>query len=110
MAVHHILNLGGGVQSSTLYLMACEPGSALRFDAAVFADTQEEPDAVYAHMEWLKSLGGPPILVRTAGSLGDQLIHGTNGRGGRFMSIPAFIAPDHLTRPPGKVREGRVRR
>lgn len=99
MAVHHVLNLGAGVQSTALYLMSCEPGTALAFDAAVFADTGEEPQAVYDHLAWLQSLGGPPIHVRSFGKLGDDLVSGRPGTAGRFSSIPAFAAEDHRTRP-----------
>lgn len=91
MTEYHVLNLGAGVQSTTLYLMAVRNAEPrLYFDAAVFADTQEEPEAVYAHLEWLKSLAGPPIIVRSAGCLGDHLIAGRNSTGGRFAAIPAF--------------------
>ncbi len=45
---------------------------------------------MYRHLEWLKSLGGPPILVRTAGKLGDDLLQGRNSTGQRFVTIPAF--------------------
>jgi hypothetical protein len=91
----HILNLGAGVQSTALFLMSIA-GEVHKFDYAVFADTQEEPDDVYHHLEWLESLGGPPILRCTAGRLGDALDKGTdangNGRtdGGHYISIPAF--------------------
>ncbi len=61
-----------------------------RLDDAVFADTQEEPD--YRHLEWLRSLGGPSILIDTAGKLGDDLISGKNSTGQRFASIPAFTS------------------
>jgi len=48
-----VLSLGGGVQSTTLLLMAIteqiEP-----LDAAIFADTGWEPAAVYEHMDWLR--------------------------------------------------------
>jgi hypothetical protein len=74
-----------------------------RFDLAVFADTQEEPEPVYAHLEWLKSLGGPPILTDTAGRLGDDLIHGQNSTGQRFASIPAFTSAEP-GRPGGMLR------
>src|SRR5207302_1334850 len=47
---------------------------------------------VYKHLEWLRSLGGPPILTDTAGKLGDDLIHGKNSSGRRFASIPAFTS------------------
>ena len=92
---HRILNLGAGVQSSTLYCMAVK--GLLQFDCAIFADTQEEPGEVYRHLEYLKTLGGPVIHVVTQGKLGEDLIRGTNSkgqqkRGGRFASIPAFTA------------------
>jgi hypothetical protein len=92
---YHILNLGAGVQSTALYLMSHrqdEPEAVPRFDYAIFADTQEEPKAVYDHLAWLQSLGGPPILVGTAGKLGDDLLVGMNttGQANRLASIPAF--------------------
>jgi hypothetical protein len=61
-------------------------------DYAVFADTQEEPGSVYRHLDWLKCLGGPPILTGTAGKLGDDLIHGKNSTNQRFATIPAFTS------------------
>jgi hypothetical protein len=93
----HILNLGAGVQSTMLYLLACEKHPVMaRCDAAIFADVGEEPQAVYRHLEWLQSLKGPPILVRSCGRLGDDLMNGTVGRtgrtGARFATIPAFTS------------------
>ena len=107
MNVKHILNLGAGVQSTTLYLMSMN-GLVQRFDVAIFADTGEEPQAVYKHLEWLQSLNGPPILIRTKGKLGDDLIGGRNGNGANFASIPSFI----LNTPGSKVQGdvGRSRR
>jgi hypothetical protein len=62
-------------------------------DVAVFADTVEEPAAVYRHLDWLRSLNGPPILVRSIGSrLGDDLLRGQNSTRHRFASIPAYTA------------------
>jgi len=86
-----ILNLGGGVQSTTLYLMAIK-GEIASIDCAIFADLGEEPKSVYAHMEWLKSLGGPTIHVVSAGILGNDLVKGMNSTGQRHASIPAFTA------------------
>lgn len=100
---YHVLNLGAGVQSTALFLLAREPGSTLRFDVCVFADTHEEPAAVAKHLDHLRSLGSPEIWVRSAGSLGGNLIGGTNSTGQRFVSIPAFTKG-----PDGKV--GMVRR
>lgn len=74
-----ILNLGAGVQSTALYLMSLrqdEPESVPLFDYAIFADTQEEPDEVYRHLDWLESQGGPKIIRATYGKLGDDLING----------------------------------
>lgn len=89
MRVFNILNLGAGVQSTAVYLLAME-GRIQTFDAAIFADTQEEPAQVYTHLQWLHSIGRPPILVRTRSKLGDDLLKGENATGGRFVSIPAF--------------------
>lgn len=104
---YHILNLGAGVQPTTLYLMSLrgdEPELVPRFDYAIFADTQEEPESVYKHLAWLKSLGGPPIIERTVGKLGDDLMRGENTTGQRFASIPAFTLAD------GATEEGRTQR
>jgi hypothetical protein len=86
---HHVLNLGAGVQSTTLYLMAMS-GEVPAVEVAIFADTQEEPAAVYRHLEWLQSLKGPPILIRTKGKLGSDLLLGRNSTGQSFASIPAY--------------------
>ncbi len=90
MKEYHVLNLGAGVQSTALYLLAREPDPKVRFDLAIFADTGEEPAAVYTHLDHLRSLGAPEIWVRSAGRLGDDLMHGRSSTGQRFASIPAF--------------------
>ena len=90
MKEYHVLNLGAGVQSTALFLLARDPDPKVRFDLAIFADTGEEPSAVYTHLDYLRSLQAPEIWVRSAGSLGDDLIHGRNSTGQRFASIPAF--------------------
>ena len=89
MTEYHVLNLGAGVQSTALFLLAGDPDPKVRFDLAVFADTGEEPAAVYTHLEYLRALGSPEIWVRSAGSLGEDLKHGRNSTGQRFASIPA---------------------
>lgn len=98
MSEFHVLNLGAGVQSTALYLMSIDGDEPLvpKFDVAIFADTQEEPDDVYKHIEWLESLGGPQIVRTTAGRLGDALDKGSDAKGntrtdgGHYISIPAF--------------------
>lgn len=91
---YHVLSLGAGIQSTALYLKFHRGEMPVQLDAAIFADTQEEPAEVYRHVEWLRSLGGPPILIGTAGKLGDDLVRGRNSTGGRFASIPAFTTQD----------------
>ena len=53
--ITRILSLGAGVQSSTLALMAATGNTDSRIDAAVFADTQAEPQSVYRWLNWLES-------------------------------------------------------
>lgn len=85
----HILNLGAGVQSTTLYLMAMQ--GYFPCDHAVFADTGDEPVAVYKHLSWLLSLSGPPILIRTKGMLSKELKRTIYTHSGtRFVDIPAY--------------------
>ena len=98
-----ILSLGAGVQSTAVYLLALD-GKITPIDAAVFADTQEESDAVYRHLEWLQNLHGPAIYVRTAGKLGNDLQRGINSTGQRFVSIPAYTAPVGVRRAIGMVQ------
>lgn len=94
----HFLNLGAGVQSTALYLMSIDGDEpeVPKFDAAIFADTQEEPDEVYRHLEWLEKQGGAPIVRVSAGSLGKALEDGSDAAGnklidgGHFISIPAY--------------------
>jgi hypothetical protein len=103
MPEHHFLNLGAGVQSTALYLMSIDGDEpeVPKFDAAIFADVQEEPDEVYRHLEWLESQGGPQIIRTTAGKLGDALDAGSDASGnqrtdgGHCISIPAFTMNPH---------------
>lgn len=47
-----VLSLGAGVQSTTVLLMSLD-GELPPIDAAIFADTREEPADVYRHLWWL---------------------------------------------------------
>jgi hypothetical protein len=109
-----ILNLGGGQQSTAIYLLAAT-GEIPAIDYAIFADTGEEPAWVYETIDELgKFPGGAPVLVRfltdKAGKqvrLGDMI---TSQEKGRFISIPAFLK--HLNRfvRGGKNDQGKGRR
>jgi hypothetical protein len=91
MKALHVLNLGAGVQSTALYLMFMRGEIQPQIDCAIFADTGDEPKAVYKHLEWLQSLNGAPILVRSRGNLGNDLIAGRGTRtSSAFMDIPVF--------------------
>jgi|688.fasta_scaffold254745_4 hypothetical protein len=86
-----VLNLGAGVQSTTLYLWAVD--KQLDVDLAIFADTGDEPVRVYKHLDMLRGLAGPQIeIVKISDiSLGEQLQSGMNADGTRHISIPAYL-------------------
>lgn len=75
-----VLSLGAGVQSTTLALMAAR-GEIDAPDCAVFADTGDEPAAVYEHLAWLMSgvLPFPVHIVRVGKSLSAALRDGEEG-------------------------------
>lgn len=111
MRIYHELNLGAGVQSTTLALMFEEglivgsDGIPIHIDVAYFADTGEEPAAVYRHLHWLSShIKTFPIKTVSKGKLGDDLMRVVNSTGQRFASIPAY------TKEAGSSKEGQTRR
>jgi len=65
----HIISLGAGVQSSTMALMAAAGEIGPMPVAAIFADTQGEPQEVYDYLEYLKPLLPFPVHVVTAGNI-----------------------------------------
>jgi len=81
-----VISLGGGVQSSALYIMACENNLV---DFAVFADTGWEPSDVYNHIESLKSLGNIPIVTVNNGNIRQDIEAAANGTR-KFTSLPLF--------------------
>jgi hypothetical protein len=87
-----VLSLGAGVQSTTLALMAERGELPDKLDAAIFADTQWEPRAVYRHLEWLKrEVRSFPIYTVTIGSIRDDILSRRRSSAGRYASIPWFI-------------------
>lgn len=102
----HVLSLGAGVQSTAVYLLAME--GKVRLDAAVFADTQDEPVAVYEHLAWLQGLGGPggPVIhVATKGKLSQSLTTVESAKYGkrtRFAAVPFFTR-----KPDGEIGQTR---
>ena len=55
-----VISLGAGVQSSTMALMAAN-GELPKPDCAIFADTGNEPKAVYTYLDFLKKILPYPI-------------------------------------------------
>jgi len=85
-----ILSLGAGVQSTTLYLMACVGDLSPAPDHAIFADTGWEPRAVYRHLEWLRSQAfGIPISIVSKGNIRDDLVTAVKDR--RFATMPFHV-------------------
>lgn len=93
------LSLGAGVQSGTLVEMIVE-GQLPLIDVAIFADTGDEPDYVYEHVDYLRSrLSGVGIPLETVKK--GNIVKDTQGKS-RFAAIPVFTVID------GKV--GKLRR
>lgn len=86
-----ILSLGAGVQSSVMALMAARGDLAPMPDAAIFADTQWEPQAVYDHLDWLERQLPYPVYRVSKGSIRESILEGTKQGGRRYASIPFFI-------------------
>lgn len=70
----NVLNLGAGVQSSTLALMAARGEVGPMPDFAVFADTQAEPTSVYKWLDWLETQLPFPVLRVTKGNLTEDAL------------------------------------
>ena len=84
-----ILNLGAGTQSTAVALMHLD-GTLPPIDAAVFADTQWEPEEVYTHLRRLRGVfedAGVPLLEVTAGNIREDALNPEHG----FASMPTFV-------------------
>lgn len=95
----HIISLGAGVQSSTMALMAAHGEITPMPDAAIFADTQAEPKAVYEWLDWLEKQLPFPVYRVTRGSLTKAITTLRARKDGQgywvFSGIPTFnINPD----------------
>lgn len=94
--IYHVLNLGAGVQSTALALMETqdqlrwseldrgtdaprhkttqETEGPIKFHAGVFADTGDEPEAVYHHLAWLMEHIDFPVIIRAANARRNKLL------------------------------------
>ena len=100
MRTTHLISLGAGVQSSTVALLAAHGEITPMPELAIFADTQWEPKAVYAWLDWLEQQLPFPVMRVTAGDIRqDQL----------SASVRRRAALPYFTREPsGKI--GMVKR
>lgn len=89
----HYLSLGAGVQSSTLALMYATRELEPMPKAAIFADTQAEPQSVYKWLDWLESQLPFPVHRVSKGNLQDKILEMRVTEDGRRFSkadIPLF--------------------
>lgn len=95
------LSLGAGVQSSTLALMLAKNQiEGVSVDAAIFADTGNEPQSVYNWLSWLKEQLPYPVHIVSAGNLGeDSLILRQSKTSGRTY-LKTFV-PYHVKKNDG---------
>jgi hypothetical protein len=92
----HFISLGAGVQSSTMAMLAAKGIITPMPLGAVFADTQGEPAAVYAWLDWLEKQLPFPVYRPSRGSLEE-----------REMSLKTVKKPS--AKYPGKVyRENKI--
>lgn len=92
----HIISPGAGVQSSTMALMAAAGEITPMPIAAIFADTQAEPESVYRFLDFLEKKLPFPVLRVTRGSLEQRelrvLRSAKSGKHYRKSGIPLFLA------------------
>src|SRR5271169_3696832 len=89
----HILSLGAGVQSSTMALMAACGEITPMPVAAIFADTQDEPQSVYTWLDWLEKQLPFPVHRVTRGRLSTRALEMRTTKDGRKFTktdIPFF--------------------
>jgi hypothetical protein len=93
-----VLNLGAGVQSSTVLLMSIR-GELPKLDHAIFADTGWEPQAVYRQMDWLEQQATQAGIKVWRVSVGRNIksdalrsqVRGKVADGSRWASLPYFV-------------------
>jgi len=76
---YQILSLGGGVQSSALWLMNMMGLIEPRAEFAIFADTMWERQGTYDYLDYLdeqaEQFGFPPIMRVSAGNIRDDMVN-----------------------------------
>ena len=85
-----ILSLGAGVQSSTVAMMMAE-GELPCADYAIFADTGDEPGAVYDYLHYLWPLLPMPLFIVSGGNLGEDFLTALDDPTGRAGQPPFIV-------------------
>lgn len=88
------LSLGAGVQSSAMLVMGCIDDRVPKPDAAIFADTGDEPPWVYEYLDLLEEWAEPHGVAvhRTSkGRLSEWMIDRQKD-GKRFVSVPVYTS------------------
>lgn len=108
-STYKTLSLGAGVQSSTIFLMACY-GEIETPDMVIFADTGWEPKKVYEWLVFLEKEGqkyGLPIHKISKGNIKqDALVNQVRGKkeqGKRWASMP-YYTRDRKTGNDGMIK------
>lgn len=94
-----VISLGAGVQSTTMALMAKHGEITPMPDCAIFADTGDEPQDVYEHLNWLENdLPFPVHRVKRPGlSLSEHVLRAVEDKTTRTASPPFFTKnPDGM--------------
>lgn len=89
----NVINLGAGVQSSAMALMAAKKEITPMPDFAIFADTQAEPKSVYLWLDWLETQLPFPVHRVTRGNMTEDMMALRTAQDGRQWTkstIPAF--------------------
>lgn len=90
----HVISLGAGVQSSTMALMAARGEITPMPVAAIFADTQSEPSAVYVWLKYLAKILPFPVIVVSKGDLRKHLTrvyYSEKNKKNTSCGLPAFV-------------------
>lgn len=90
----NIISLGAGRQSTAMVLMAAHGLISPMPDAAIFADTGDEPAWVYDTLRWLQGANVLPfpVIVTQRGRLSDDLVKGEDE-----ARLPAFVKPTGMS-------------
>lgn len=108
-----VISLGAGVQSTTMALMAAHGEIGPMPDFAIFADTGDEPERVYEHLNWLSSGNVLPFpLLRTQsvhGRLSEHIIRSIAGEISASGNIPLYTSEPKGMLPRQCSKEFKVR-